>query len=103
MEDLLEYHHHPIPTICDQAVHVVCWFYLVVGAFAAQPWCYSDSTSIEYFFQVKILFKKIGNQILGIWVIIRILYVCTYNIKVKKDRKNSEMDTLLPCGAKNQE
>ena len=59
LEDLLEYHHNPLPTICDQAVHVVCWFYLVVGAFAAQPWCYSDSISVWHYFQVKIYVNKL--------------------------------------------
>ena len=37
LEEVVEYHHHPLPAICSQAVNVTCWFYLFMGAFASQP------------------------------------------------------------------
>ena len=37
LEEVIEYHHHPLPAICSQAVNVTCWFYLFMGAFASQP------------------------------------------------------------------
>ena len=48
----MEYNHHPLPAICAQAVHVVCWFYLIVGAFSSQPWCSNDNDSAWHYFQV---------------------------------------------------
>ena len=51
LEEVMEYNHTPLPAICGQAVHVVCWFYLIISAFAAQPWCDND-TSFWYYFQV---------------------------------------------------
>ena len=64
----MEYNHTPLPAICGQAVHVVCWFYLIVGAFAAQPWCDND-TSFWYYFQVVYadpIFLKKEKEIIGL-------------------------------------
>ena len=53
LEEVMEYNHHPLPAICAQAVHVVCWFYLIVGAVSSQPWCYgNDYDSVWYYLQV---------------------------------------------------
>jgi len=51
LEEIMEYNHHPIPAICAQAVHVVCWFYLIIGAFSSQPWCSNDNDSVWHYFQ----------------------------------------------------
>jgi len=51
LEGVMEYNHHPLPAICAQAVHVVCWFYLIVGAFSSQPWCSNDNDSAWHYFQ----------------------------------------------------
>ena len=45
------YYDMPLPAIIGQSVHVVTWIFMVVSAFAAQPWC-DHEPSFWYFFQV---------------------------------------------------
>ena len=41
----------PLPAIIGQSVHVVTWIFMIVSAFAAQPWCDHEVT-FWYFLQV---------------------------------------------------
>ena len=51
LEEVMEYYDRPLPAIIGQSVHVVTWIYMVVSAFAAQPWC-DHEFSFWYFLQV---------------------------------------------------
>ena len=53
LEEIMEYYQNPLPAICSQAVHVVCWFYLALGAVASYPWCHGEDYGyVWYYVQV---------------------------------------------------
>ena len=51
LEDVLLYYQMPLPAIIGQSVHVGTWIFMIVSAFAAQPWCDHEVT-FWYFLQV---------------------------------------------------
>ena len=60
LEEVMEYYDRPLPAIIGQSVHVVTWIYLVVSAFAAQPWC-DHEFSFWYFLQVYDMINSLFN------------------------------------------
>ena len=36
LNSILEYHMNPLPALCAQAVHVICWGFLIFGTYASQ-------------------------------------------------------------------
>jgi hypothetical protein len=50
-EEVAEYTHNPLPAICAQAVYLVCWGFLILGAFAYQP-CNGNITSSWWILEV---------------------------------------------------
>ena len=33
---LMKFHENPLPTLCEQVVHLACWMYVILGSFALQ-------------------------------------------------------------------
>ena len=36
LNSILEYHLNPLPALCAQAVHIICWGFLIFGSYASQ-------------------------------------------------------------------
>ena len=54
LSEIVEYFHNPIPAIMSQAVHIVCWGFLILGAIAYQP-AHSHLSGVWAVFDVSFL------------------------------------------------
>ena len=51
LREVLEFHHNPLPAMMSQAVYLVCWGFLIFGAFAHQP-CNGSYSGVWWIFEV---------------------------------------------------